>query len=216
MLKTLLVRTLALCGMAILAFPHAGRAQSIFGTFTGVISDPTQAVLPSASVKLLDQGSGSQRDTTTNSDGYYTFASVPPGVYQLIVEAKGFELYRQTNIALGGGDKRNINVTMKVGSTSDTVEVTGSADVLAPVDSGEKSSTLTTKELQNYVSVGSNAAEFLKIMPGFGVSNGTSNKASYTGETMGINGNGDSGSQSPLNNAFLLQRFTWKFAGHYG
>ena len=70
------------------------------------------------------------------------------------------------------------------------------------MDSGEKSSTLTTKELQNYVQTGSNAAEFIKIMPGFGISNGTSNKANYTGETIGINGNGDAGSQSPLNNAY--------------
>ena len=50
--------------------------------------------------------------------------------------------------------------------------------------------------------MGSNAAEFIKIMPGFGIQNGTSNKANYTGETIGINGNGDAGSQSPLNNAY--------------
>ena len=75
-------------------------------------------------------------------------------------------------------------------------------DSVAPVDSGEKSATLTTKELQNYVPVGSNAAEFIKIMPGFGIQNGTSNKANYTGETIGINANGDAGSQSPLNNAY--------------
>ena len=49
---------------------------------------------------------------------------------------------------------------------------------------------------------GSNAAEFIKIMPGFGIQNGTSNKSNYTGETIGINGNGDAGSQSPLNNAY--------------
>ena len=83
-----------------------------------------------------------------------------------------------------------------------TVEVSGAADAVAPVDSGEKSSTLTSKELQNYVQVGSNAAEYIKIMPGFGIQNGAQNKANYNGQTIGINANGDSGSQSPLNNAF--------------
>src|SRR5215475_1331903 len=39
-------------------------------------------------------------------------------------------------------------------------------------------------------------------MPGFAVQNGTSNKANYSGEVIGINANGDAGSQSPLNNAF--------------
>ena len=42
-----------------------------------------------------------------------------------------------------------------------------------PVDSGENSTDLTTKELQNFVQLGSNAAEFIKIMPGFGIPNGT-------------------------------------------
>ena len=39
-------------------------------------------------------------------------------------------------------------------------------------------------------------------MPGFGIQNGTQNKANYSGQMIGINGNGDAGSQSPLNNAF--------------
>ena len=56
--------------------------------------------------------------------------------------------------------------------------------------------------MQNFVQVGSNAAEFIKIMPGFGIQNGTSNNANYNGETIGINANGDAGSQSPLNNAY--------------
>jgi hypothetical protein len=177
-------------------------AQSIYGTLTGVVSDPSQALVAQASVKLKDQQSGSLRDSVTNNEGYYTFASVPPGTYELTVEAKGFDRARVPGISMGGGEKRNINVVLKVGSTTETVEVSSAVDLVTPVDSGEKSSTLTTKELQNYVSVGSNAAEFIKIMPGFGISNGTSNKSSFTGETIGINGNGDGGSQSPLNNAY--------------
>jgi hypothetical protein len=177
-------------------------AQSIYATLTGVVSDPTQAVVGQATVKLRDERSGSMRETITNNEGYFTFASVPVGAYDLTVESKGFQIYKATGIELGGGEKRNVNVTLNVGSTDQTVEVAGVADSLVPVDSGEKSSTLTTKELQNFVEVGSNAAEFLKIMPGFGIQNGTSNKSNYSGETIGINGNGDAGSQSPLNNAY--------------
>src|SRR5207302_9101754 len=85
---------------------------------------------------------------------------------------------------------------------SETVEVIGAQDLAAPVDSGEKSFTLETKELQNFTQVGSNAAEYIKLVPGFGIQNGVQNKANYNGQTIGINANGDSGSQSPLNNAF--------------
>ena len=89
---------------------------------------------------------------------------------------------RPTGIRLGGGERRNVNVTLAVGSTTQTVEVTADQDfAVATVDSGEKSFALATKELQNFTQVGSNAAEYIKIVPGFGIANGTSNKANYNG-----------------------------------
>jgi Carboxypeptidase regulatory-like domain len=177
--------------------------QGIYGTITGVVSDPSQSVVGSAKVTLRDASSGSQRDTVTNGDGYYTFASVPVGSYTLSVEAPGFQGYKADDIRLGGGEHRNVNVTLAVGKTTDTVEVTAEQDfAVATVDSGEKSFALGTKELQNFTQVGSNAAEYIKIVPGFGISNGTQNKSNYNGQTIGINANGDSGSQSPLNAAF--------------
>lgn len=176
--------------------------QAIFATLTGVVNDSTGAVVPHAKVTLTNAESGDVRTTVTNNQGYYTFASVPVGTYNLKVEASGFKTFKVAGIAMGGGEKRNVNSTLQLGSTSTTVEVSGTPDIVTPVDSGTRSDTLTTKELQNYVQVGSNAAEYLKIMPGFGISNGVVNKESYTGQTIGINGNGDAGSQSPLNNAF--------------
>ena len=177
-------------------------AQSIYATLTGVVSDPSQGLVAQASVRLRDEGSGSLRDTVTNTQGYYTFASVPVGTYELTVVMTGFEAYKESGIALGGGEKRNVNVGLKVGSTTETVMVTGSSDLLEAVDSGEKSSTLSMKQLDNFVQVGSNAAEYIKMMPGFGIQNGTANGANYNGATIGINANGNAGSQSPLNNAY--------------
>ncbi len=125
--------------------------------------------------------SGSTRDTVTNSEGYYSFASVPVGTYSLTVEAPGFKTFKADEIRLGGGESRNTNVTLQVGATTVTVEVTAEMDpAIATVDSGEKSFTLETKELQNFVQVGSNAAEYIKIVPGFGIQNGTQNKANYS------------------------------------
>jgi hypothetical protein len=177
-------------------------AQSIYATLTGVVSDPSQGLVVQATVRLRDEGSGSLRETVTNSQGYYTFASVPVGSYELTVAMAGFENYRETGIALGGGEKRNVNVNLKVGSATETVVVTGTSDLLTTVDSGEKSATLSVKQLENFVQVGSNAAEFIKMMPGFGIQNGTANGANFNGGTIGINANGNAGSQSPLNNAY--------------
>ena len=53
-------------------------AQSIYGTLTGIVSDPSTAVVANATLRLRDEQSGSVRETKTNTDGYYTFASIPP------------------------------------------------------------------------------------------------------------------------------------------
>ena len=196
---------LFLVGLSLLGLPARQlQAQSLFASLTGVVSDPSGAVVPNATVKLVNEKSGSTRDTVTDSAGYYSFASVSVGdfTYKLVVSAQGFESYQATGIPILGGEKRNLNVELKVGSTAQTVEVSSEVQLITTIDSGEKSETLTAKELTDYLQVGSDAAEFIKIMPGFGIQNGTQNKANYTGEVIGINANGDAGSQSPLNNAY--------------
>ena len=177
-------------------------SQSIFATLTGVVSDPQGAVVANAKITLKDSLSGSSRDTTTNGDGYYTFASVPVSTYILTVDAPTFRQYQAKGISLGGGEKRSVNVELLIGVAGETVQVDAMTSSIAVTDSGEKSFALATKELQNFTQVGSNAAEYIKIVPGFGIENGTQNKSNYNGQTIGINANGDSGSQSPLNAAF--------------
>jgi hypothetical protein len=188
-----------LCLITISASPLM--AQGVFATLTGVVSDPTGAVVPNAKITLKDAVSGTDRDTVSNGDGYYTFASVPVGTYSLLVAGTGFKDYKADNITLTGGSQVNANVVLTVGTADQTVSVDAQNIALATTDSGERSFALSTKELENFTQVGSNAAEYIKIVPGFGVSNGTQNHANYTGQTVGINGNGDSGSQSPLNNS---------------
>jgi Carboxypeptidase regulatory-like domain len=189
-----LVSFLAFCGQSLLA-------QGVFATLTGVVSDSTGAVIPNAKIVLTDAGSGSARDTVTDGAGYYTFASVAVGTYNLSVAAGGFKDFAASNVSLGGGEKRNVNVTLTIGAADQTVSVNAANIALATTDSGERSFALGTKELENFTQVGSNAAEYIKIVPGFGIMNGTQNKANYSGQTIGINANGDSGSQSPLNAA---------------
>ena len=111
-----------------------------------------------------------RRDTTTNGEGYYTFASVPVSTYELTVEAPNFRQYKATDIGLGGGEQRKVNVQLQVGAAGETVQVNAENLSLAVTDSGEKSFALETEQLENFTQVGSNAAEYIKIVPGFGIS----------------------------------------------
>lgn len=202
MTRLLKITLFAIC-MVLLA--GMANAQSIYATLTGVISDPAQAVIPGAKITLRNTASGDIRNTMTNSDGYFTFSSVPVGSYDLTVEAAGFVLHKTEGLAFAGAEKRNVDITLKLGQTSEKIEVTSVADLPVPVDSGEKSATLNVKQLQDFSVVGRSAAEFIKILPGFAIAGtGTENRANFTGETIGINGNGDGGSQSAFNGAYSV------------
>ena len=83
--------SLLVCVVALTLLSVNAQAQGIFATLTGVVSDPAGAVLTGSKVTLRDAASGSSRQTTTNGEGYFTFASVPVGTYTLTAEAAGFE-----------------------------------------------------------------------------------------------------------------------------
>jgi hypothetical protein len=79
-------RTLAFLAVLL---PVALLAQGYFGTVSGMLTDPTGAIIQGAKVTLTDEQKGYQFNTTSGSDGRYLFASVPPGVYSVTAEMKG-------------------------------------------------------------------------------------------------------------------------------
>src|SRR5207245_10622983 len=182
------------------------RAQSIYGTITGTVYDPSGAVVANANVTLKNVASGDVRKGATNSDGYYSFSSVPVGSYTLTVEASGFQKTVTEGIGVAGAASLSFPIKLAIGAATTEAKVEGVADQIIPTDSGEKSVTLTEKQLQDFSIVGRNAAEFIKILPGFAPrNNGDPLKSGtdFSGEVIGINGNGDGGSQSPLNGAYV-------------
>lgn len=181
------------------------KAQSIYGTITGTVYDPSSAVVANAKVTLKNVASGDLRRTITNADGYYSFSSVPTGSYTINVEASGFQKSLTEGVEVTGAASLSFPIRLTIGSETVEVKVEGVADQIIPTDSGEKSTTLTQKQLQDFTIVGGNAAEFVKILPGFAPLNkqdGLKSGTDFSGEVIGINGNGDGGSQSPLNGAF--------------
>jgi hypothetical protein len=172
--------------------------QTSTATLTGTVTDASGSLVPGANITLTNEASGDVRKSQTNNAGFYTIAAVPVGTYSVTIEATGFQKQVNKGIVLQSGDKVNLDSALQVGSTSETVEVTATAESLT-VDSGEKTAVLTQQALQSIATVGSSAAEFLKIMPGMAqTANGVSNAPAYSGETMGINGSGNAGRQSAL------------------
>jgi hypothetical protein len=175
-------------------------AQQLTGSISGTVKDSTGAVIPGADITVTKEGSGEVRRTVSNAEGYFTVASLFAGTFTVGVQAEGFQRYEQTGIPVGIGDNRNIaSIELTVGATTETVTVTAQIDSMIPTDTGEIANTITEKQLQNVAIVGRSAAEMIKILPGMAATGGgVENRPGFSGEAIGINGNGDGGQQSAL------------------
>jgi hypothetical protein len=172
-------------------------AQNTTGLLTGSVSDPSGAVIPGATVVVKNQQSGDERRTITNNDGFFSVSGVQVGDYTVTITAQGFQQYKQTDIHFDAGDTRKLPaINLKVGASTETVTVEATGEQLTPVDSGEKSIVIGQKQLQDIAIVGQNAAEFIKILPGFAIAGaGNTNAASFNAQVQNT-GNGPVGSFS--------------------
>ena len=94
------------------------------GSIIGVVQDATGAVVPGAQVTLLNTDQGITLNTTATSSGEYTFSPVRIGHYTVTVTATGFSKTTQENLSVSADQHLQVNVQLKPGSTSETVQVT--------------------------------------------------------------------------------------------
>jgi Carboxypeptidase regulatory-like domain len=190
----------------LLAWPGKSYAQRFTGELSGTVVDESGAVIPGADVALTNEASGTQRRTVTNADGFFAFSAVPAATYTVAISIQGFKTHEVKGIPLRGGDSRSLRtVKLEVATVSETVSITAEA-ALTPLTSGERSATLVAEQIENIPIVSSSAAELLRVLPGLTpVAQGANNRPNFTGEVIGINGNGEyqgggGGNQSAIGN----------------
>ncbi len=96
--------------------------QGTSGSLTGLVTDPTGAVVPQASVVLTNTGTNYTQAVKTDATGVYLLKPVEPAGYSLKIEASGFAKYVQTGIEIHASQNVTQNVTLKVGSVGQTVD----------------------------------------------------------------------------------------------
>lgn len=95
------------------------------GSVTGTVLDPTGAVVPNAHVTLRNKDVGLTFETNTSTGGDYIFSPVRIGNYSITVTAPGFATTTQENVTVAVSQRVSVNVQLKPGATTQTVEVTG-------------------------------------------------------------------------------------------
>jgi len=109
-------------------------AQLYTGSVSGIVTDPSNAVIPDAHVQLVDEEKGYSFTVTTDSAGRYQFRAVPPGTYKLTAGARGFSNREQAGVKVDVTQNVSVNLSLQVGTATQTVEISAEATVLQTED----------------------------------------------------------------------------------
>ena len=185
--------TLALVLVGTDAFP-----QSSTTSVQGVVNDPSGGAIAGAKLLLTNTASHVERTSESDAQGQYHFLAIPPGVYKLTVSASGFAIYEQDGLQLLVNTPATVNPQLKVGTSSEKVDVRGEAPVVNSVDASLGNSFGETQVKQIPLE-GRNVVDLLSLQPG----------VAYTGNRPDINRDEDSrngsvnGARSDQNNVTL-------------
>jgi hypothetical protein len=171
--------SLSLLVALFLGVTSAAHAQ-VSATVNGTVYDATGAVIPGATVTLVQDATKDTRVSVTNGEGYFAFPALLTGSYSVKIEAKGFKGYQQQGINLSAGDLRKLSgLVLAVGQQGETVTVESSAQII-PVENGQRAAILNAQDIQQLAIQGRNLSELLKVLPGVtSVQNGLSNGSMF-------------------------------------
>jgi outer membrane receptor protein involved in Fe transport len=170
-------------------------AQEGTGTLRGTVTDVTGAIVRGAQVSISNQATGLNRRTVMTSEaGIYVFPSLVPGKYRVTVEARGFKTIVREDIGLGVGETQELKVILEVGTTEETITITGEAPIIETT-SKEIGGHINQRELVELPSVNRNFIGFVGLLPGVVANVSTE---SFGSDSVSVNG------QDPRYNNFLL------------
>ena len=152
-----------------------------YASIVGTVTDPSGAVVPSATVLATQIQTGRVTKATPAKDGTFVFPALLPSVYSISVSAQGFEKYSQSGIVLQADQAVTVNVKLHIGSSTTTVEVVAGAPQV-DTTTGTLSQVVDQERVVDLPLNGRNAASLITLVAGV---------ADATNEGNGVNqGNG--------------------------
>jgi Carboxypeptidase regulatory-like domain len=135
------------------------------GTVVGEVTDQSGALIPGATVLLADPSSGMKMTKVTNADGKYVFPAVPPGSYSVTATKSGFSAARTDGQVVSVGSQLTINLSLRIGSSTETVEVQSIGTELQTLNS-TVGQTIPQEAINSLPSLNHDANTFTAMQPG--------------------------------------------------
>jgi len=145
----------------------------------GVIEDPAGAAIPSAEIKATQTDTGLVRTATSASDGTYVLTNLPIGPYRLEVSKPGFSTYVQTGIVLQVATNPTVNVSLKLGTVSESVQVEANA-ALVETQTTSVGGLIENRRIVELPLNGRNAVELIQLT-GAAIPGGVNGTAGFPG-----------------------------------
>ena len=140
-------------------------AQEQRGSITGAVFDPQGAVVPSASVSVIDNGTGAVFAGKTSGEGTFTVPGLPFGTYSVTVAAPGFRKWETKSVQVITAQEASVKVVLEVGATTDTVTVEAAAAIVNTT-SGELTTHIDRSQVFDLPSTTRNPLDFATQMAG--------------------------------------------------
>ncbi len=149
--------------LLLLALPAFSQSTST-GTIVGQANDPSGAVVPGATVALVDHATGTSKTTTTNDSGRFVFVNVNPGVYDVNITKEGFATARFPQQEVSIGRQTTINATLKVGGAKEEVVVEASGASLQTLNA-TVGTTIAFRSLQELPNLSRDVSSLVTLQP---------------------------------------------------
>jgi hypothetical protein len=181
----------AISALAVVILSAAAAGAQDTGSITGTVKDQSGAVLPGATVTLVNTAVAVNQTAVTNTQGTFIFPLLPAGTYTISVELTGFKKAGKTNVILLVASKVNAgDFVLEVGNMNESVSVEADAGRLQiQTESGERSDVVTNRQLRDIALNGRNIADMMKLVPGV-IAGGTITTSTVTNVVGGFNING--------------------------
>jgi hypothetical protein len=184
MFRALLASLAVVCICTSLAVGQAVQSQQI----TGIVTDPSGAVVPGAAVVVTNNATGLSRTVTTNNDGLYNALNLPVGTYTITTSMQGFKKSVISGVGVDVGSSPAVPVALELGGVGESVQVT--ADSLQiQTTTAQIGGVITSTEATQIQLNGRNYVQLLTLQPG--VSQTVPSGFAIFG-TYGVNGNSQS------------------------
>jgi Carboxypeptidase regulatory-like domain len=181
--STHLSKSLFMAAVVALWLASAAFSQVLTGTITGIVTDPTDAVVPGATVAAKDLDTGKEYKTTTDAKGEFTLTNLPNSNYSVTVDHPGFARAQVARLEVGVSQVAKVPVKLEVAKTGTEVVVESQAATVQ-TESAELKNTVTRSQLDSMPLPTRNPIDLVKSFAGIL----TPNVSGVTGGDAFVNG----------------------------